>query len=67
MGRSRTKKKDEDVFTKHRRVIAIQTLKMNDQMANVIGGMTKAEAKAFLFSIGFSNKAIREYEKWIIF
>ncbi len=37
---------------RHRRRVAIQTLKMSDVGAAIMGGMTKEEARAFLRSIG---------------
>lgn len=39
------------VFENHQKRIAIDTLKMNDAAANIMGGMTKEEARKFLRSI----------------
>jgi len=39
---------------KHRKAIAIRTLRMPDAIANILGGMNKGEARAFLFSIGIN-------------
>lgn len=47
---------------RHQKNIAIKTLKMSDVGANVMGGMTKAEAREFLKSIGWSNSKIRKLE-----
>ena len=38
----------DDVFAKHQRRIAIDTLKMSDIGALIMGGMTKEEARTFL-------------------
>ena len=40
-----------DVFLKHQVAIAKKTLKMSDEGALVMGGMTKAEARAILARI----------------
>lgn len=50
------------VFDKHQKKIAIQTLKMNDAMAGVMGGMTKEQARSFLKGIGYSDAKIRSLE-----
>ena len=47
---------------RHQRAIALKTLKMNDAMANVMGGMNKDEARAFLKKIGYSDSKIRRLE-----
>jgi len=39
------KKRALTVFEKHQLKIARQTLKMSDQMARIMGGMSKEEAK----------------------
>ncbi len=39
-----------DVFKKHQRRIARATLKMSDEGAQIMGGMTKTEAREFLAS-----------------
>lgn len=36
------------VFEKHRLKIAKKTIKMNDVMARIMGGMTKKEAESFI-------------------
>lgn len=38
----------------HQKRVAIATLKMSDVGAMIMGGMTKAEARAFLASIGIN-------------
>lgn len=43
-----TKKVIRDPFLKEQAKIAKKTLKMNDVMVKVMGGMTKAEARAIL-------------------
>lgn len=48
---------------KHQLKIAKDTLRMNDVMAKVMGGMTKDEARNFLKSIGWSDKKIANLEK----
>ena len=44
-----------DVFKKHQKRIALDTLKMNDIGVSIMGGMTKAEAYRFLKSIGYTD------------
>ena len=46
----------------HQLKIAKKTLKMNDVMANVMGGMSKQEARDFLKSIGWSEQKIKKAE-----
>ena len=46
----------------HQLKIAKKTLKMNDVMANVMGGMSKQEARDFLKSIGWSEQKINKAE-----
>ena len=46
----------------HQLKIAKKTLKMNDVMANIMGGMNKAEARTFLKSIGWSDQKIKKAE-----
>ena len=43
---------------KHQGKIAIQTLKMSDAGARIMGGMSKEEARNFLRSIGYSSAQI---------
>ena len=45
----------EDVFKKHQRRIALDTLKLSDIGARLMGGMDKPEAINFLRSIGYSD------------
>jgi len=40
--------KKYNVFQKHQLAIARKTLKMSDVGANIMGGMTKAEARAII-------------------
>lgn len=48
----------------HQKRIAISTLRMSDVGANIMGGMTKAEARAFLKSkCGWSDERIAELER----
>jgi len=47
-------KRKLSVFDTHRLKIARDTLKMPDEIANVLGGMNKAESRAFI------NKMKRE-------
>lgn len=49
-------------FDKHKKRIALSTLKMSDVGANVMGGMSKKEAREFLRSIGYSEERIKELE-----
>jgi len=51
-----------DIFKRHQKKIAIDTLKMTDAGASVMGGMTKDDARSFLKSIGYSTVAIRKIE-----
>lgn len=46
----------------HQKKIAISTLKMNDMGAEIMGGMTKDEARNFLRKIGYSDSRIRQIE-----
>lgn len=52
-----------DVAKKHQEKIAVDTLKMNDVAANIMGGMTKEEARKFLRSIGYSDEKIAKLEE----
>lgn len=47
---------------KHQLRIAKQTLRMTDAGANIMGGMTKDEARQFLSRIGWTGAKILEYE-----
>jgi hypothetical protein len=51
-----------DIFQQHAKKIAISTLKMSDMGANIMGGMSKDEARAFLKSIGYSDSQIAKIE-----
>ena len=46
----------------HQLKIAKKTLKMNDAMAMIMGGMSKQEARDFLKSIGWSEQKIKKAE-----
>jgi hypothetical protein len=48
---------------KHMLKIAKSTLKLSDVGAIVMGGMTKAGARAFLRKIGYTAQAITKLEK----
>lgn len=54
--------KNLSVPEKHQLRIALQTLKMNDAMVGVMGGMNKEEARAFLKSKGYSDQQIQKLE-----
>lgn len=45
-------RRELSVFDKHRRKIALQTLRYSDIGASIMGGMSKDEARDFLRSIG---------------
>jgi hypothetical protein len=62
------KKKEEKVDElttpqKHQLKIAKSTLKMSDAGANIMGGMSKEEAREFLKSIGWNDKKIKKLEE----
>ena len=46
----------------HRKNIALKTLKMNDAMVGVMGGMNKDEARSYLKSIGYPDESIAKLE-----
>ena len=50
------------IFDYHQKKIAISTLKMSDAFANIMGGMTKDEARNFLRKIGYSEQQIARIE-----
>jgi len=54
--------KNLSVPEKHQLRIALQTLKMTDAGANIMGGMDKEEARNFLRKKGFSDQQIRKLE-----
>lgn len=62
LGESRALQEFQDVATKHQLRIAKKTLQMNDVFANIMGGMTKDEARAFLRSQGWSDQRIAKLE-----
>lgn len=47
---------------KHQLNIAKKTLRMNDVMARVMGGMTKDQSRSFLRSIGWTAARIKQHE-----
>ena len=49
-------RKKLNVFEKHQLKIAIATLKMSDVGANIMGGMTKAEALRIVDRLGWVKK-----------
>lgn len=51
-----------DVFQKHQRAIAFDTLRMNDVGVSIMGGMDKPQARNFLRSIGYSENQIATLE-----
>lgn len=55
--------KNLDTFQKHQLKIAKDTLRMTDAGANIMGGMTKQEARDFLLSIGWNEKKVNDFEK----
>jgi hypothetical protein len=56
------KEKELSVPQQHQKKIAIRTLKMNDVGVMVMGGMNKAEARAFLKKIGYTDEKIKKIE-----
>jgi hypothetical protein len=56
-------KKKLSVPEKHQLNIAKKTLKMSDAGANIMGGMSKKEAREFLSRIGYSDKEIKKMEE----
>jgi len=55
--------KTTDPFKKHQEIIAIRTLKTNDIMVHMLGGISKNEAVSFLKSIGYTDKQIEKLSK----
>ena len=49
-------------FEKHRKQIALSTLKLSDAGASVMGGMSKKEARDFLRLLGYSDERIKRLE-----
>ena len=54
--------KSLNVYKKHKKAIALQTLRYSDIGAMIMGGMTKDNARDFLLSIGYTQKAIEKIE-----
>ena len=53
----------DNIFDKHKKRIAIDTLKMVDGAPELMGAMSKQEARDFLLSIGFGQEQIRKIEE----
>lgn len=53
-------KESDNVFNRHQKAIALKTLRMNDAMANVMGGMNKKDAIDFLRGIGYSDEQLKK-------
>jgi len=53
----------KSVGLEHQKKIALQTLKLSDIGADVLGGMTKAQAREFLLKIGYSQGQINKIEE----
>ena len=51
-----------DVAKKHQTKIARDTLRMSDAGALIMGGMSKAEARAYLAGIGWGANKIADLE-----
>lgn len=47
---------------KHQKRIAVDTLKLSDIGANILGGMDKVQARQFLTKIGYSPVRIAKIE-----
>jgi len=56
-------KKQLSVPEQHQKNIALKTLKMNDAMVGVMGGMNKQEAREFLKSIGYTDDELNKLSK----
>jgi hypothetical protein len=53
-----------DAFDHHRKRIALQTLRLSDTGADLLGGMTKAEAHAFLKErCGYTEERLQRLEE----
>lgn len=57
------KKKQLDTFQRHQKRIALDTLRMHDVGAFIMGGMSKEEARSFLKLIGYSQAQVEQAEK----
>ena len=51
------------IFDKHQLRIAVQTLKLSDAGAAILGGQTKDEARAVLKKHGWADSKIKQLEK----
>ena len=60
--RARAARSAGDVFGTYRKKIALQTLRLSDAGANILGGMSKAEARAFLAETGLKPEQIARIE-----
>ena len=56
------KNKPLDVFQRHQKRIALDTLRMSDIGARIMGGMDKPAAREFLRSIGYTAAQIAKME-----
>jgi hypothetical protein len=52
-----------DTFKQHQKKIAVQTLKLSDAGAAILGGMTKSEARNFLRKSGWSEAKVKKLEQ----
>jgi DNA-directed RNA polymerase subunit RPC12/RpoP len=64
--RSRKESRELSVPEKHQLKIAKKTLQMSDAGANIMGGMDKKEARAFLKKIGYSDDKIAGLEEALL-
>ena len=56
------KNKPLDVFQRHQKRIALDTLRMSDIGAQIMGGMDKPAAHNFLRSIGYTAAQLAKLE-----
>ena len=56
------KSKPLNVFQRHQKRIALDTLRMSDIGAKIMGGMDKPAAREFLRSIGYAPAQIAKME-----
>ena len=56
------KNRQLDVFQRHQKRIALDTLRMSDIGASIMGGMDKPAAREFLRSIGYTTAQITKLE-----
>ena len=56
------KNKPLDTFQRHQKRIALDTLRMTDVGASIMGGMDKPAARDFLRSIGYAPAQIAKLE-----